>query len=41
MRGRDEFNFSVNIQFGEASVREVRERLTELSREQYQRSRAA
>lgn len=41
MRGRDEFNFSVNIQFGEASVREVRERLTELSREQYQRGRAA
>lgn len=41
MRGRDEFNFSVNIQFGEASVREVRGRLVELSREQYQRSGAA
>ena len=41
MRGRDEFNFSVNIQFGEASISEVRERLVELSREQYQRSRAA
>lgn len=41
MRGRDEFNFSVNIQFGEASVSEVRERLVELSREQYQRSGAA
>jgi radical SAM superfamily enzyme YgiQ (UPF0313 family) len=41
MRERDEFNFSVNIQFGEASVHEVRKRLTELSREQYQRSRAA
>lgn len=39
MRGRDEFNFSVNIQFGEATVREIRGRLTELSREQYQRSR--
>jgi anaerobic magnesium-protoporphyrin IX monomethyl ester cyclase len=39
MRGRDEFNFSVNIQFGEATVEEVRARLTELSREQYQRSR--
>jgi anaerobic magnesium-protoporphyrin IX monomethyl ester cyclase len=37
MRGRDEFNFSVNIQFGEATVEEVRQRLTELSREQYQR----
>ncbi|MGH4012584.1 MAG: B12-binding domain-containing radical SAM protein [Pseudonocardiaceae bacterium] len=33
MRGRDEFNFSVNIQFGEATVDEVRQRLTELSRE--------
>src|SRR5260370_11535045 len=37
MRGRDEFNFSVNIQFGEAAVDEVRARLTELSREQYRR----
>jgi anaerobic magnesium-protoporphyrin IX monomethyl ester cyclase len=41
MRERDEFNFSVNIQFGEATVREVRERLTELSRQQYRRGRAA
>ena len=41
MRGRDEFNFSVNIQFGEASVSEVRDRLIELSREQYQRSGTA
>jgi len=41
MRGRDEFNFSVNIQFGEATVDEVRARLTELSREQYQRTQAA
>jgi anaerobic magnesium-protoporphyrin IX monomethyl ester cyclase len=40
MRGRDEFNFSVNIQFGEATVDEVRARLTELSRQQYQRSQA-
>ncbi|MGL5865874.1 MAG: B12-binding domain-containing radical SAM protein [Dermatophilaceae bacterium] len=38
MRGRDEFNFSVNIQFGEATVDEVRARLAELSREQFQRS---
>lgn len=38
MRGRDEFNFSVNIQFGEATVEEVRQRLTELSREQFQRT---
>ena len=41
MRGRDEFNFSVNIQFGEATVREVRDRLVELSREQYRRNQAA
>jgi Radical SAM superfamily/B12 binding domain len=38
MRGRDEFNFSVNIQFSEATVDEVRARLTDLSREQYRRS---
>ncbi len=37
MRGRDEFNFSVNIQFGEAAVEEVRRCLTDLSREQHQR----
>jgi anaerobic magnesium-protoporphyrin IX monomethyl ester cyclase len=41
MRGRDEFNFSVNLQFGEATVEEVRHHLTTLSREQYARSRAA
>jgi len=41
MRGRDEFNFSVNIQFGEVSVTEVRARLVELSRAQYDRSAAA
>lgn len=38
MRGRDEFNFSVNLQFGEATVEEVRQGLTKLSREQYQRN---
>ncbi len=41
MRGRDEFNFTVNIQFGEATVQEVRQRLVELSREQYQRAQVA
>jgi anaerobic magnesium-protoporphyrin IX monomethyl ester cyclase len=41
MRGRDEFNFSVNIQFGEASVEEARRRLVELSRAQYERSTPA
>lgn len=40
MRGRDEFNFSVNIQFGEATVDDVRARLTQLSREQYHRTSA-
>jgi anaerobic magnesium-protoporphyrin IX monomethyl ester cyclase len=39
MRGRDEFNFSVNIQFGEATVDQIRTQLTELSRVQYQRTR--
>jgi radical SAM superfamily enzyme YgiQ (UPF0313 family) len=38
MRGRDEFNFSVNIQFGEATVDQVRARLIELSRAQHERS---
>ncbi len=38
MRGRDEFNFSVNLQFGEATVDEVRAALVELSREQHARS---
>jgi anaerobic magnesium-protoporphyrin IX monomethyl ester cyclase len=37
MRGRDEFNFSVNIQFGEATISEVRARLVALSCEQHQR----
>jgi radical SAM superfamily enzyme YgiQ (UPF0313 family) len=39
MRGRDEFNFSVNIQFGEAELGYVRRQLVELSREQYERNR--
>jgi anaerobic magnesium-protoporphyrin IX monomethyl ester cyclase len=34
MRERDEFNFSSNIQFGEASVSEVRQTLVELTAEQ-------
>jgi radical SAM superfamily enzyme YgiQ (UPF0313 family) len=38
MRSRDEFNFSVNIQFGEATIGEVRSRLVELSREQHRRN---
>ncbi|MBL7488406.1 B12-binding domain-containing radical SAM protein [Frankia sp. AgB1.9] len=38
MRGRDEFNFSVNLQFGEATVDEVRAALVALSREQHERS---
>jgi hypothetical protein len=38
MRGRDEFNFTVDIQFGEATIEKVRTRLVELSREQYERN---
>jgi anaerobic magnesium-protoporphyrin IX monomethyl ester cyclase len=34
MRERDEFNFSSNIQFGEASIAEVRETLTVLTAQQ-------
>ena len=41
MRGRDEFNFSVNLQFGEATVDEVRRRLIELSRAQHERNAPA
>lgn len=37
MRGRDEFNFSVGIQFGEVPVGEVRRHMAILSREQYDR----
>lgn len=37
MRERDEFNFSVNLQFSEAPVEYVRKRLTELTREQFER----
>lgn len=40
MRGRDEFNFSVNIQFGESTVDEIRAGLTELSRAQFERVKA-
>lgn len=38
MRSRDEFNFSVGIQFGETSLDEVREILADLSREQFRRN---
>jgi anaerobic magnesium-protoporphyrin IX monomethyl ester cyclase len=41
MRGRDEFNFSVGIQFGEASVPLVRLQLIKLSRAQHERSKKA
>ncbi|WP_038843511.1 B12-binding domain-containing radical SAM protein [Salinispora arenicola] len=37
MRGRDEFNFSVGIQFGGVPVTEVRRHLAELTREQHAR----
>lgn len=38
MRTRDEFNFSVNLQFGEAPVQLVRERLAEIVTGQHQRN---
>jgi anaerobic magnesium-protoporphyrin IX monomethyl ester cyclase len=34
MRERDEFNFSVNLRFGDAPVEEVRATLARLTREQ-------
>jgi radical SAM superfamily enzyme YgiQ (UPF0313 family) len=37
MRARDEFNFSVNIQFGEVDLSHVRRRLVELARAQHER----
>jgi anaerobic magnesium-protoporphyrin IX monomethyl ester cyclase len=41
MRERDEFNFSVNIQFGEATVAEVRDVLRQLAVEQFDRRATA
>ena len=41
MRARDEFNFSSGIQFGEASVDEVRAALVALSRGEHERRAAA
>ena len=39
MRQRDEFNFSVGLQFGEATVDEIRAHLVDLSRKQHARTR--
>ncbi|MFC3997435.1 B12-binding domain-containing radical SAM protein [Nocardiopsis sediminis] len=41
MRGRDEFSFSTGIQFGEATVDEVRAALVQLSRGEHERRSAA
>ncbi|MCO6005139.1 B12-binding domain-containing radical SAM protein [Actinoallomurus purpureus] len=38
MRQRDEFNFSVGIQFGEPTIAEIRQHLVDLSREQHART---
>nr|WP_279632859.1 radical SAM protein [Micromonospora antibiotica] len=38
MRARDEFNFSVNLQFGEVALPQVRRRLIDLARAQHERS---
>lgn len=41
MRARDEFNFSSGIQFGEATVQEVRAALVNVSRSEHERRTAA
>lgn len=41
MRSRDEFNFSVNLQFGEPTLTEIRTTLVELTRQQHARNQAA
>lgn len=40
MRQRDEFSFSVGIQFGEPTIAEIRRHLVELARRQHERTRA-
>ncbi|WP_283139287.1 B12-binding domain-containing radical SAM protein [Rhizohabitans arisaemae] len=39
LRGRDEFNFSSGIQFGDTSEEEIHRHLAKLAREQYSRTR--
>ncbi|GAA1218975.1 radical SAM protein [Kitasatospora nipponensis] len=41
MRGRDEFNFSVGIQFSASPLPVIRQHLADLSRQQYERTRQA
>ncbi|MDL4771234.1 B12-binding domain-containing radical SAM protein [Actinomadura xylanilytica] len=41
MRARDEFNFSVGLQFGEPTVAEIRAALVELTHQQHARSQEA
>ncbi|MFJ5121886.1 B12-binding domain-containing radical SAM protein [Kitasatospora sp. NPDC088548] len=40
MRGRDEFNFTTGLQFGELSQDELNQHLADLSRQQFERSQA-
>jgi radical SAM superfamily enzyme YgiQ (UPF0313 family) len=40
MRQRDEFNFSVGVQFGEPTIAEIRRHLVNLSRQQHERNEA-
>ncbi|MEV6959409.1 hypothetical protein AB0M97_09430 [Streptomyces sp. NPDC051207] len=40
MRQRDEFNFSVGIQFGDVPLHEIRSTLATLTREQHERNQA-
>ncbi|MET7607453.1 hypothetical protein ABZS96_34300 [Streptomyces avermitilis] len=39
MRQRDEFNFSVGIQFGSVSLQRIRSTLATLTREQHERNK--
>jgi len=38
MRGRDEFNFTTGLQFGQLPLNELNQHLADLSREQYERT---
>jgi hypothetical protein len=40
IRGRDEFNFSSGIQFGESPEHEIHQHLADLAREQHARTRS-
>jgi len=41
MRQRDEFNFSVGIQFGDVPLAKIRSTLATLTRDQHERNQSA